>query len=92
MYVYLLEVLLFFLTTAVLCCLYMVYMVHLTGEPMLYSFNVNCSHSANLASHFVDRALGSCVLMSAVMVLGYDSVWYVHYDLSVCLLSYSKAQ
>lgn len=41
----------------------------LKAELMLWSFSVNHALSANLASHFVDWSLGSCVLMRVVVVL-----------------------
>lgn len=56
---------------------------------MLCSFNVNRSHSANLASHFVHRSLGSCVLMSVVMVLGQAE--YGVLLIMILSLTYSKA-
>ena len=60
----------------------MVYMVHLKSELTLRSFNVNRSHSANLALLFAPRSLGSCVLTSVVMGLGQAGrVCYAHYDL-----------
>lgn len=57
---------------------------------MLRSFNVNRSHSANLDSHFVDRSLGSCVLMSVMMVL--HQAEYSMLLITILSLTYGKAE